>query len=253
MIVVTGLMAEARLAAAPGISVLAGGGHAANLVARIEEAIKQGGTSILSFGIAGGLSPALKPGQWCIARNVISKYGSHAADPEWAEQLLNLVEGADLHDMFGADQPIATPLHKRTLHSSTGASTVDMESHIAAHVAAANQLPFAAARVVADPAGRGVPPAALVGLHPDGSVNLPAVLESLLRYPRQLPALMKIAQDTRTALQALFEGRHRLGPRFGLRDPRVRGWHSSRRASSTTRAHQYYLSDRAEAPAATVF
>lgn len=222
MIVITGLAAEARIAAGPGIRTLAGGGHAKRLEADLEDAIAQGGRydrrSILSFGIAGGLAPKLRPGTWLVARSVIDGASRIATDPDWSARLAELIPSAEIVDVIGVDRPIANPAHKRATHQATGAGIADMESHIAARVAAAHRLPFAVCRVVADPAERSLPPAALVGIRLDGSLAAGAVLASLIRKPRQLPALVRVARDTQKAFRALFRGREVLGPSFGSAD-----------------------------------
>ena len=66
-----------------------------------------------------------------------------------------------------------------------------MESHIAARVAARHDLPFAVVRVISDGASEVLPPAALIGMRPDGGMALGAVLASLARHPTQLPALIR--------------------------------------------------------------
>ncbi len=53
---------------------------------------------------------------------------------------------------------------------------VDMESHGAARFAENWGLPFAALRAIADPQHRALPPAAMVGMKPDGSADIKAVL-----------------------------------------------------------------------------
>jgi adenosylhomocysteine nucleosidase len=85
-------------------------------------------------------------------------------------------------------------------------------SHIAAAAAEAHDLPFAACRVIIDPAHRALPPAALVNLRQDGTPDIAAVLRSVIRQPRQLPALLRVAADARAAQLALRAGRRRLGP-----------------------------------------
>jgi hypothetical protein len=84
----------------------------------------------------------------------------------------------------------------------------DMESHIAARVAAENAVPFAACRVVIDPADEELPPAAEVGLREDGKPDLRAVLISLALRP----ALVRIAYHAAIARAALRQGRRSLGP-----------------------------------------
>ncbi|MEI9890256.1 MAG: hypothetical protein WDN45_06180 [Caulobacteraceae bacterium] len=80
---------------------------------------------------------------------------------------------------------------------------VDMESHVAARIAAGAGLPFAAIRVVSDTAGLSLPPAVLQGLNEDGGMNLMGVLAALARDPRQLPALMRTGRDADLAFKAL--------------------------------------------------
>jgi adenosylhomocysteine nucleosidase len=110
---------------------------------------------------------------------------------------------------------------KRELHERAGTVAVDMESHIAARIAAAHGLPFAACRVIIDPAERTLPPAALVGMRADGKADVLAVLASLLRQPRQLFALLRVVADARAARSALFEGRRNLGADLSF--PHLRG------------------------------
>ena len=93
--------------------------------------------------------------------------------------------------IVGSDTIIATAAEKQALHTETGALAVDMESHIAACVAARHNLPFAIIRVISDSATEALPPAALVGMKPDGGMALGAVLAALARNPAQLPALIR--------------------------------------------------------------
>ncbi len=59
VLLVAGLVAEARIAAGPGAVAVAGGGDAARLALLVEAAIRRGARAVLSFGIAGGLEPGL--------------------------------------------------------------------------------------------------------------------------------------------------------------------------------------------------
>src|SRR5260370_10572972 len=116
------------------------------------------------------------------------------------------------------DPPAADPGRKQLLYAQTGAVAVDMESHIAAEIAAAHRIPFAASRVIIDPADRPLPPAALVGLRSDGTADVGAVFRSVLRQPSQLPALVRTALDARIAGAALRRGRLMLGAGLGFPD-----------------------------------
>jgi hypothetical protein len=113
---------------------------------------------------------------------------------------------------------LADAAAKREAQAATGAIAVDMESHIAAAVAARHDLPFAIARVVSDAANRSLPKAAQAGMAPDGSMDIGAVLWALARDPRQLPPLIRVGREAETAFQALRRGRDLLGPGIGRLD-----------------------------------
>jgi hypothetical protein len=105
--------------------------------------------------------------------------------------------------VVGSDSIAATIARKQELRARTGALAVDMESHIAARVAARHGLPFAALRTISDTAAEALPPAALVGMKPDGTMALGAVLASLARSPGQLPALLRTGIGAERAFRAL--------------------------------------------------
>lgn len=219
ILAVTGLIAEARVAAGPNIAVVASGGDRVSLEARLEDALRANISAIISFGIAGGLAPGLSAGTPLVARAVIAEDGCcFQSNRSWAQGLANALGGAPIVDIAGVNTAVADPAQKRALHVATGAIAVDMESHIAARFAAAHNLPFAAFRVIADPAERQLPPAALVALREDGTLAIGAVLSSLLRQPRQMPHLIRTAFDTKAAFESLFRGRKMLAGSFGLGD-----------------------------------
>jgi adenosylhomocysteine nucleosidase len=209
-IAVTCLAFESRIAAGPGVSVLHG--NIPNLRAALDDAIGLGCSGIISFGIAGGLAPDLDPGAWVVASGVVAARRRYPTDRDWARRLVHALGSAVHADIAGVDDPVAEPADKRWLRNATASVAVDMESHIAAAAAEAHGLPFAACRVIIDPAHRSLPPAALIDLRPDGTPDIPAILWSILRQPWQLPELMRVAADARAAQVALREGRRRLGP-----------------------------------------
>ena len=218
VVVVTGLAAEARIAAGPNVRTVAGGGDTQALAAAIEREAKAGACAVISFGIAGALAPAMRPGSVLIATAVLSNGKRFTADPRWLARLRQTLPTAQVGEIGGSDTIVASAAHKAELHAHTGAVAVDMESHVAARVAAAHGLPFAALRVIADTAQRNVPPAALLAMQPGGGVDVLAVLRSLARAPGQLPQLLGIARDARTALRALARSRRLLGDRLGYAD-----------------------------------
>jgi adenosylhomocysteine nucleosidase len=228
-VAVTGLAFEARIVAGPGVTVVCGGGQI-QLRRAVELAIRKGCHGILSFGIAGGLAPHLKPGSCVVARNVIAENGRYASDSRWAQSLIGTVKDArpqraalrdvSFGDIVGSDVPLACAHAKRKLHEKTGAVAVDMESHVAARIATEHRVPFAAFRVITDPSHRALPPAALVATNPDGAIDFQAIILSLIRHPKQVPTLFRLALDSWAARQALVPSRRFFGPNLGLPDMR---------------------------------
>lgn len=223
VIVVCGLVFEAAIAAGPGVVTVCGPGPrriAASLDALLsgQPAASQAWGGILSFGCAGGLDPALQPGACVVASQVWSAAGPLAADPAWACALLAQLPEAVDGPIAGLDAPLATQADKERLWRESGARTIDMESHAAALAAQRYGLPFAACRVVLDPAWRSLPACALAGMREDGSTDLPALLRALVVDPRELGPLAALVLDAWRARRALRRLRRQLGA--GLAPPR---------------------------------
>lgn len=217
VIAFVGLSFEARIAAGPGVHVVCREAGA-DLTGPLNDAIKRGCRSIISFGIAGGLAPHLRPGDWVVASSIIDAGTRRPTDAEWSGKLLRSVPRAGFAPVAGVDAPVSDPKAKREWHCKTGAVAVDMESHLVARLAAAHKLAFAAVRVIVDPVHRSVPAAALAGMRPDGSTDASAVLRALMAAPSEAIGLMRIAADAFLARNSLSRGRRLLGPGLGLAD-----------------------------------
>jgi adenosylhomocysteine nucleosidase len=170
---------EARIALGPGVSVICSQGS--HLAAHLESAVKRGVSGVISFGIAGGLAPDLAAGHWIAAAAIRTGQRIFPTDRAWTRCLLERLPGSVHADILGVDSPVADPTEKQSLHAQTGAAAVDTESHIAARIAAAYQIPFVACRAIIDAADKRLPPAALVGLRPDGTADVAAVSRSVAR------------------------------------------------------------------------
>jgi len=216
LLVVCGLAAEARIAKGPRNWTLCAGDVTAAQEQALAAALSAGGAGVLSFGIAGGLARGLKPGDIVLANSVVSEDGRFVCDAGWLQRLGAKLPKATRAPLFGAASPVATTDDKLRLAARTGAVAVDMESQIAARWAARYGAPLAVLRIVADSVERTLPPAALVGMRPDGSTDIGAVLRSLAAAPGQLPALVRTALDTKRAFDELKRSRSALGDRFGF-------------------------------------
>lgn len=210
--IITGLKKEAaclragarRLAKSSQPMLFAAAGDAEVAEAAAARMVAEGARGLVSFGIAGGLDPSLGPGVIVIAERVIAPDGeTYACFEPWLSRLLRHDGGFDCGPILGSDDAVLKPVRKARLFRQHGAIAVDMESHAVARVAKASGLPFIAVRAIGDPAGRAIPRAALAGLAPDGRTRALPVLAALLRRPKDLAGLLRIARDTNTALAAL--------------------------------------------------
>jgi hopanoid-associated phosphorylase len=193
--------------------VLSGGGDNHALAANLEAAIERGGRAVLSAGLCGGLDPQLAPGDIILATTIIGADRRFACDERWRTRVcekLTVVEGP----LAGSDRIVGLPEQKARLRANTGALGVDLESHIAAEVAARHGLPFCALRVIADGAEHRLPPAVHVAMTAEGEVSLPQVLRALARQPGQLGELIATGWRAHTAFSSLFRSLRLLGVGF---------------------------------------
>jgi adenosylhomocysteine nucleosidase len=198
--VVVGLAAEARIARRLGHPVAIGGGGPAGAEAAARRLLADGATALLSFGLCGGLDPALRPGALLIPEAVLDGSTRHAASVAIAARF----GGATPHLLMGGAVVAATAAEKRLLREATGAAAIDLESGVVARAAAAAGLPFAALRAVCDPADQDLPPAALVALDANGAIGFFRVLAALAAHPAQLPALLVLARQAAAARAGLL-------------------------------------------------
>lgn len=155
-----------------------------------------GCVALLSWGLAGGLAPALKNGDLVTARRVFSEGAGPIA--------LTAVPGADDAKLcFGSEEVILTPEGKAALHRRSQAAFVDMETHRIARVGAEAGLPVYVLRAIADPAERALPTLAVNALDRTGRPRIGRVLTGLLRRPGDLPALLQAKRDADAAFASL--------------------------------------------------
>jgi len=219
VIAATGLRAEARIAArSANVRAVAGGGDGARLAQLIEYSVAEGGQAIISFGIAAGLVPSLAAGACLVGREVLYAGICHRADTAWTARMEEAIGTAMRVAIAGVDRPLKSASEKRALNAESGAVAADMESHIVARLATRHRLPFAVLRVIADPAEREIPSAALAGLRSDGGLDPLGVISSLLQNLGQLPALIHLAADVRRAMTALVRCHYLLGSDLGFRN-----------------------------------
>jgi hopanoid-associated phosphorylase len=205
--IVTGMASEARLFGGDILTVSAGGDPQATRDG-IDRLIARGADRLVSFGIAGALDPALKPGDLVVGAAVRTAQGERLpVDQKWLVRLATHLGTARVADVVGSARIVATAERKATLHRDTGAVAVDQESHWVAEAAHSQRMPFVVLRAIADRAGDDLPPAVMVGLDTRGNARMGAVIFALLRDPSQIGGLIRVGLQTRTALRALLRSR----------------------------------------------
>lgn len=227
ILVVVGMEDERAIAAGDDVHVVVGSANATVLRERLARTDTAKISAVYSFGVAGGLDRALRPGELLVSTGVTVQRtdtdmpaigNAWAADPNLLaavqasalqSELGRIREGVFLGSDFEArDNPHA---NSDTIRDISDAAIIDNESHIAAEFAHKHHLPFLAVRAVSDFVSRQLPPAALIALKPDGSPNIAAIVKSLLLHPRQLPALIRTARDYNKALRNLKAFRREIG------------------------------------------
>jgi adenosylhomocysteine nucleosidase len=166
-----------------------------------------GADALLSFGLAGGLDPALRAGTVCLPSEVISRDGAAVTTaPGWRRGLCEvltsrcLVAGGRLLTSPVALDSVA---QKAQTFRDTGATLVDMESLGVGRVAASRGLPFVAVRVIIDTARDALPPAVARATAQPGQVPVLRLLGELGRHPQELPGVIRLGARYRAASRSL--------------------------------------------------
>jgi len=196
---VVGMQAEAALLRPLDGAVAISGATVQGAREAVLRLIRDGASRLVSFGLAGGLDPAVRAGDVLVPSRVVVDGRDYFPDLALCARLGGMTPGGLLH----SDIVVATAAEKNALHVASLCTALDMESGVVAQAAQAARLPFAVLRAICDPAGRDLPPAAMAALKPDGRLAFPTILVSLLRGPVQIPGMLALARDAAAARRAL--------------------------------------------------
>jgi adenosylhomocysteine nucleosidase len=222
--IVTGLAAErSRLRSLPADqrSVRCFGMGPGAAAKAASELLQEGCTALLSFGLAGGLDPLLRPGSVVVAEAIVTDRGELLwTDTAWRQrviQRLTMSSAVVEARIAGSDRPLLTPSAKRAVAKAQSAVAVDTESQAVARAAQRSGVPFMAIRAVADPSERSAPAWLAKAIDGSGRPRLHVVAAGALANPLDLPQLFRLARDQRAALAALSRVVLDAGPLFALR------------------------------------
>jgi adenosylhomocysteine nucleosidase len=193
------LLGEGSLLAVSGI------GHTAAKAAA-NALVDAGVSALMTFGMAGGLDPALTAGTIVLPSELVSADGTRFATCRtWRQRIgasINPPRALSEGTLLMSDQAIETPADKAAAFRGTGAAAVDMESVAVAAVAAGRKLPFVAVRVIVDTAADMLP-RAVVAASRAGRVRIGRLIAGLTLAPIEIVALVRLASRYRLAKRSL--------------------------------------------------
>jgi nucleoside phosphorylase len=168
-----------------------------------------GAGGLASFGMAGGLDPTLICGTVLLPDEIAAVDGAVSdilpTSKDWRQRLRDAMPGSCLvcgGRLLTSGRPIARPDAKAAAWRQTGAVAVDMESAAIAQVAAQAGLPFIALRVIVDTAADELP-GAVIAASAGGRLRVGQLISSLLRAPKDVGALIRLAARYRIATRML--------------------------------------------------
>lgn len=185
--------------------VVAGVGAQRSLQAA-RQLLADGATALVSLGVAGGLSPALKPGDLILADRIGCDAGPERVSADWNRSLLDAWTSSGVAVRLGglwSHTQAVTSVHEKQQLAARGYDVVDMEAAAVAQAAREANVPFVAIKCVCDPASRAIPPIAMRLLRPDGRVRFSVLLPALLRGPRMWRMLRCMSEDFDAACAGL--------------------------------------------------
>ncbi len=213
---ITGLAAESRALtrgakahdAALEPRVACAGAKPARARAQAERLIAEGATVLVSFGVAGGLDPALSAGTLLLPESVDLGDGERVpADPGLHARLhmIALSSGAAmaLAPLIGSDRVVATVTGKQELFQRSGAAAVDMESHVVAGVAKNAGVRYLVIRAVVDAADATLPSSVLGAVTPQGHSRGGLVAARLCLKPWEISTVRRLRTRMISALATL--------------------------------------------------
>lgn len=226
--IVTGLHAEVALIrklsaknqAKPLIACHGPGPDAAGRAAK--ELIGKGVGGLISFGFAGGIDERLAAGTIVLATEIrAGRYDGTQTTDQWRQAVRDAVKWnrSPIEAPIAAvDKIVSNAGDKTRLRYQTDAAAADMESFSIGRAAHDAGLPFIAIRAISDPALQSLPIMALDAVDAQGKLRPGRILWSLIRHPGQLRELVRLADNTRAASDALGEVIRQISPVFCLPD-----------------------------------
>jgi adenosylhomocysteine nucleosidase len=184
--------------------------------------------AVVSYGLAGALSPDLRAGDVTICeRSCLEDAETPGeavvnSDPELVSLALSALDVAPRRaGALTVQRVVAAPAEKARLRESWGLDLVEMEGYWVGQAAGERGIPFLAVRALFDEAGRALPqiPGIVTARGRSSSLR---VVPHLIRHPRHIGELPRMARSRHLAIAGLVR----------LLDAFVAAYRDSRRAAS---------------------
>ena len=186
------------------------------------ELIGKGAGGLISFGFAGGIDERLAAGTIVLATEIrAGRYDRTRSTDQWRQTVRSAVKWSRPPieaPIAAVDKIVSEAGDKTRLRYQTDAVAADMESFAVGRAAHDAGLPFIAVRAISDPALQSLPIMALDAVDAQGKLRPGRILWSLIRHPGQLRELVRLADNTRAASEALSQVIRQIAPRFCLPD-----------------------------------
>ena len=151
---------------------------------------------VVVVGIAGASAPHLKIADVVVPETAI--HGPAGTTHTSTTSVAHLDRSGTIrtHDDLIVDADGVAALHQQ------GIAAMDMETGAIAAVCERRGVEWAAFRAISDNVDRPVDPASMTMLNQDGTVNLGAALQFMLRRPHRIPVLIRSGRDSAKACNA---------------------------------------------------
>lgn len=173
--------------------------------------VPPGTTRIIVTGLFGGLAPGIPVGSICAAKTIVDKAKSiYICDVAWNARVATMGLAAGM--TFGVVPWYSSGLldeadsasQRAAIFAKYGTKAIDDEVRYAVAEAERRGIPCTDLRSCSDDWTETLPlPATGAIMNADGSADIPFLIGSLWKDPKQIPMLTKIGEDFATSLDTL--------------------------------------------------
>lgn len=179
-----------------------------NVARALDESVRNGAKSIVSFGTAGALDNDLNSGDLILAREILNsdKKPVQTSD-KWRNHILKKWSVSPFRVFqrnIYSDSEVATDgKSKELIAQNTAADAIDMESALIADFASIHNIPCLILRVIVDEKNMSIPKPILEITDEFGDVSIFLLFTTIIRNPGLLPDLVRLGIAFRNAKKTM--------------------------------------------------